>query len=135
VLYLNQVSNNHTSALNIDMVMTTNQKTKIALVDSGATENFIDPHTVERLQLPIRKLQQPRIIYNIDRTLNQAGSITHKCQLKLQFKNLMKIVDFYITGLGQDRAVLGFPFLQDFNPEINWDTKDILPLKQIFITL
>jgi hypothetical protein len=49
MLYLNRVSNNHTSALNIDMVMITNQKTKIALVDSGATENFIDPHTVERL--------------------------------------------------------------------------------------
>jgi hypothetical protein len=111
VLYLNWVSNNHTSALNIDIVITINQKTKIALVDSRATENFIDPHTVEQLQLPIQKLQQPRIIYNIDRTLNQAGSITHKCQLKLQFKDLMKMVDFYITGLGQDRAVLGFPFL------------------------
>jgi hypothetical protein len=58
----------------------------------------------------------------------------HKCQLKLQFKDLMKMVDFYITGLGQDRAVLGFPFLQDFNPKINWDTKDILLLKQILIT-
>jgi hypothetical protein len=52
------------------MVMTTNQKTEIALVDSGATENFIDPHTVERLQLPIQKLQQPQIIYNINGTLN-----------------------------------------------------------------
>jgi hypothetical protein len=111
VLYLNRVSNNHTSALNIDIVITINQKTKIALVDSRATENFIDPHTVERLWLPIQKLQQPWIIYNIDRTLNQAGSITHKCQLKLQFKDLIKMVDFYITGLGQDRAVLGFPFL------------------------
>jgi hypothetical protein len=46
----------------------------------------------------------------------------------------MKTVDFYITGLGQDRAVLGFIFLQDFNPKINWDTKDILPSKQILIT-
>jgi hypothetical protein len=43
-------------------------------------------------------------------------------------------VDFYITGLGQDRAILGFPFLQDFNPEINWDTKNILSSKQILIT-
>jgi hypothetical protein len=79
-----------------------NQKTEIALVDSGATENFIDPHTVERLQLPIQKLQQPQIIYNIDGTLNQARSIMHKCQLKLQFKNLKKTMDFYITSLGQD---------------------------------
>jgi hypothetical protein len=111
VLYLNWVFNNHTSALNIEMVMTTTQKTKTALVDSGTTENFIDPWTTKWLQLPIQKLQQPRIIYNIDGTFNQARSITHKCQLKIRFKNLTKTIDFYIINLGQDWVVLGFPFL------------------------
>jgi hypothetical protein len=100
VLYLNQVSNNHTSALNIEMVMTTTQKTETALVDSGTTENFINPWTTEWLRLPIWKLQQPQIIYNIDGTFNQAESITHKCQLKIQFKDLIKAIDFYITNLG-----------------------------------
>jgi hypothetical protein len=82
--------------------MTTTQKTETALVDSGATENFINPRTTKWLRLPIWKLQEPRIIYNIDRTFNQAGSITHKCQLKIQFKDLIKTINFYITNLGQD---------------------------------
>jgi hypothetical protein len=55
--------------------------------------------------------------------------------LKIQFKDLTKTIDFYITNLGQDQVVLGFPFLQEFNPEINWDTKEIFPTKKILITL
>ena len=116
------------------MVMTTTQKTEFALIDSGATKNFIDPRTVDRLRLPVKRLPHPRIIYNIDGTLNKAGSITHKTQLQIQFKNLTRTVDFYITDLGQDRAVLGFPFLKEFNPEIDWDKGIILPTNRIFIT-
>jgi hypothetical protein len=93
------------------MVITTTQKTETTLVDSGATKNFIDPWTTEQLRLPIWKLQQLQIIYNINGTFNQAGSITHKCQLKIQFKDLTKTIDFYITNLGQDWVILGFPFL------------------------
>jgi hypothetical protein len=58
------------------------QKTKFALLDSGATKNFIDPRTVKQLQLLYRKLAYPYIIYNIDGTLNKAGSITHTCSIK-----------------------------------------------------
>jgi hypothetical protein len=134
VLYLNQVTNNWDSALNIEMVMTLNHKTEQALIDSGATENFIDLQTIEWLLLLIRKLQQPRVIYNIDGTFNQAESIMHKCQLKIKFKDLTKKIDFYVTSLGQDWIVLGFPFLQEFNPEIDWRAKTILLTKQIFIT-
>jgi hypothetical protein len=46
-MYLNRVTSNREAALNIKMVMTLNNETKQALIDSGATENFIDPQTVE----------------------------------------------------------------------------------------
>jgi hypothetical protein len=134
VLYLNRIANNSTNALNIDVITTTIHKTEKALVDSGATENFIDPKVIERLRFPIQKLEQPRIIYNIDGTPNKAGSITHKCPIKLQFKDEQKTVDFFVTNLGQDRIVLGFPFLKEFNPEINWETGVILPTNKIFAT-
>src|SRR5579863_8874622 len=32
---------------------------------------------------------------------------------------------FYVATLGQDRAILGFPFLQRFNPQIDWTTGTI----------
>jgi len=113
--------------------MTTTQKTEVALLDSGATENFIHPQTIEQLRLPIRKLREAQIIYNIDGTPNRAGSITHKCQLKLFFGKESKQMDFFVTDLGQDNIVLGFPFLQEFNPTINWTAKTIEPEQRIKI--
>jgi hypothetical protein len=62
------------------------------------------------------------------------GSITHKCPIKLQFKDEIKTVDFFVTNLGQDHIVLGFPFLKEFNPEINWETGVILPTNKIVVT-
>jgi hypothetical protein len=56
VMYLNWVTSNREAALNIEMVMTPNNETKQALIDSGATENFIDPRTVKQLLIPQRKL-------------------------------------------------------------------------------
>src|SRR5579863_2067073 len=40
---------------------------------------------------------------------------------------------FYVTTLGQDRAILGFPFLQKFNPQINWTTGTIKGAQNIQI--
>ena len=46
-----------------------------ALVDSGATANFIDYKTVARLRLGTQKLDNIRTVKNIDGTLNRSGSI------------------------------------------------------------
>ena len=48
-----------------------------AMVDTGATGDFIDLDFVTREKLPICKLSQPILVYNVDGTLNEAGSI-HK---------------------------------------------------------
>ena len=46
-----------------------------AMVDTGATGNFIDQDFVIRAKLPTHKLSQPIPVYNVDGTLNEAGSI------------------------------------------------------------
>jgi hypothetical protein len=33
------------------------------------------------------------------------------------------LLKFYITSLGGDHTIFGFPWLQAFNPSINWDQK------------
>jgi len=52
-----------------------------ALVDSGATANFIDYKTVTRLRLGMQKLNNIQMVKNIDGTLNCSGNITHCCDL------------------------------------------------------
>src|SRR5712672_4257639 len=109
------------NALTIKLVLKTTRKTEEALIDSGATENFLDPRVVSRLRLPTEDLKKPRSIHNIDGTNNQAGLITKKCRLKVQLGKNKQEMDFFITNLGQDRIVLGYPFLRFFNPTINWE--------------
>jgi len=52
-----------------------------ALLDSGATENFIDINTVKRLRLGTKQLEFQRPVYNVDGTPNKHGTITHTCNL------------------------------------------------------
>ena len=49
---------------------------EVALVDSGATENFIDQELVNKLKLGTKKLEKPVSLKNIDRTYNKSGHIT-----------------------------------------------------------
>ena len=46
------------NALMIKFILLTTQETEIALVDSGATENFLDPRTVSKMELPTQKLDK-----------------------------------------------------------------------------
>ena len=51
------------------------------LLDLGATENFISMQYMKELQLPIKHLQCPWPVYNVDRTQNKNGDIEHYTDL------------------------------------------------------
>ena len=65
---------------------------KKALVDSGATDNFIHPAFAKKLGLMMTPLEKPKQIYNIDNTNNKAGSITHSLELKVTTKGIKKVM-------------------------------------------
>jgi Aspartyl protease len=46
-----------------------------ALIDSGATDNFISPAVVHQFNLPSRKLSTPRTIRNVDGSKNSIGEV------------------------------------------------------------
>jgi hypothetical protein len=104
----------------IDFLMYFGKAEEIALVDSGAMENCIDFKTVERLKLGTQKLLKPRPIINVDGTRNSGGTITHCVHLYVTQGQKEEHLKFYVTNLGKDRMILGFPWLSAFNPEINW---------------
>jgi hypothetical protein len=56
----------------------------LALVDSGATENFINLDYAQYLHLPIQRLVSPRKLYNIDGTSNQSGDLLYYTDLSVQ---------------------------------------------------
>ena len=93
---------------------------EIALLDTGATENFIDPKTVARLRLGTKKLPHKWAVYNVDGTLNHNGAVTHACDLIVSRGNRKIRQQFYVTKLGCDRFILGYPWFREFQPNIDW---------------
>jgi len=61
-----------------------------ALVDSGATENFIDHREVIRLRLGTKKLVRPLLAYNVDDSPNKHGHITDYVDLMIKQGNHKK---------------------------------------------
>ena len=51
------------------------------LLDTGATDNFVDQTTVEKLRLGTKRIPIPQPVYNVDGTLNRSGTITRACDL------------------------------------------------------
>ena len=87
-----------------------------ALVDSGATNNFITPAFAKRMGLGLVPLDKPRKIWNIDNTENKAGSITHFTDLDVQTKGIHRPLRFLVTDIGNENIVLGYPWLATYEP-------------------
>jgi len=62
----------------------------------------------------------------VDGTENRGGQITHCVHLYIQHGNKQKRAKFFITNLGKDQLILGYPWLEEFNPEINWTDGKLL---------
>src|ERR1700761_2597045 len=93
---------------------------KRILVDSGATDNFIDPRMVTQLGLGTHPLDRPRKIWNIDGTNNQAGMLTKYVDLSVQTGKREEHMRFLVTSLGNEDLILGYPWLTTFEPQFNW---------------
>ena len=103
------------------------KSTKIeALLDCGATHNFIDPRTVTSLAMGTRLLRKPLRVNNVDGTINKGGTISHYCNLRVRQGNTTRKLGFYIANLGRDRLILGYPWFKEFNPVLNWRTSTLL---------
>jgi hypothetical protein len=97
-----------------------------ALVDSGATDNFISPTLVKQCRIHTRTLEEPRTIRNVDGTKNTNGEADTVVLLEIKYKGNFTAQTFFVIDLGDDRMLLGMPFLAATNPEIDW-TRGIFP--------
>ena len=96
-----------------------------ALLDCGATGLFIDQAYVQRNHLRMRKLCRSIPVYNVDGTLNEAGSICHIVELVLSYKDHTERAQFAVTNLGNQDLILGLSWLREHNPEVDWQTEEV----------
>jgi len=96
------------------------------LVDNRIIKNHISPAAIKKIKLLYRQKENPYPLVTIsgDPILYKNGIIYFKTgPIKVTIKGQKVIISFDILLLGKDKAVLEMPFLQKFNPKINWITK------------
>jgi hypothetical protein len=96
-----------------------------ALLDSRARGLFIDTTFAKENEFTLCDLSEPLNAYNMDGTLNKKGTITSYIEADLQIGEQITKTRFYITGLGKKKVILGFPWLRNENPDVDWKTGKI----------
>jgi hypothetical protein len=70
--------------------------------------------------LTTRKVTYPIPVYNIDGTPNEAGAIQEVVDVILRYEGHSERMALAVTQLRKEQVILGYPWLQDHNPEIDW---------------
>ena len=91
-----------------------------ALVDSGATENFMNLTYAKWLKLPIKNLDKPRQLFNVDGTENKAGMLKHYTDIEVQTGTSRNQLHFFLSNLGEHKAILGYSWFAAIQPKIDW---------------
>jgi hypothetical protein len=87
------------------------------LIDSGASEEYIDPGVVKRLNLPTLHLSNRQVQLG-NGALQDCSHVVPSLKFRIdKFKDRRP---FTVTKLAQDDIVLGKPWLTQFNPNIDW---------------
>ena len=92
------------------------------MIDSGATRSFIDWNVANRHPENMTKLENPIPLELFDGQPTSAGKITQQYKDSISFKDgTIQMVEFLVTRLHPTAPiVLGLPWLQKYNPDINW---------------
>jgi len=96
-----------------------------ALLDSRATGLFMSKKYAERGGFKLIKLGKSIIVRNVDGTGNSGGSITYEVEVNLYFTGHVERVRIDVYDLGKTEVILGMPWLQAHNPEIDWEKGEV----------
>jgi len=82
---------------------------------------FMDRKAAARHGFKLQKLNRLVAVRNVDGTDNSAGAITHWVKVNVYYKDHVERMKMEVCNLGRKEVILGMPWLQAYNPEINWE--------------
>ena len=91
----------------------------VALLDSGATENFMSLDYAKYLHLPIKVLKEPRKLFNVDRTPNRAGDLKYFTDLTTRTGTKSTTLRYFLSDLGDNKVILGYPWFAAAQPKVD----------------
>ena len=64
-------------------------------------------------------------VYNVDGSPNEAGQISEVVDVVLRYKTHSERTLLAVSSLGRQSMILGYTWLKDHNPEVNWQTGEV----------
>jgi len=95
-----------------------------ALLNSGATGNFIDRDFVRTKGINTQSISRPILVYNVDGSPNKTGQISEVVDVVLHYKTHSERT-LTVSSLGRQNMILSYTWLKDHNPEVNWQTGEV----------
>jgi len=105
--------------IGIEKVDTHEGVTVKALLDSGTTGMFMNREMAKRHGFKMTKLERPLKVKNVDGMENSRGSIMYQVEVNVFYKNHVERMRMDVCNLGKTEVILGMPWLQAHNLEIN----------------
>jgi len=96
-----------------------------AMMDSGATEDFIDREVCNKHGIKMIKAKNPREIYVADGKPSAMGPATHMTKVPMDISSHIELATFQVANLQNHEVILGMPWLREHNPTIDWNNKRI----------
>ena len=92
----------------------------VALLDSGATENFMNISYAQKMELPVRQLTKERKLFNIDGMLNKAGSLKYYTDVTTRMGEKVTCLRYFLMDLEENQVILGYLWFASAQPQIDW---------------
>ena len=96
-----------------------------AMIDSGATEDFIDQEICNKHRIKMIKAKTLREIYLADGKPSAMGPVTHMTKIPMDISGHRELATVQVANLQNHEVILGMPWLRKHNPTINWNDKKI----------
>jgi hypothetical protein len=122
-VYSVTIANISRNSISIPIEIGSNKQTVETLIDSSAGGLFIDQNYTKNFD--INYLDEPVKAYNVDGTENKQEMINAYVNLEFSLGKQKFKEWFYVTGLGKQKIILGFPWLHKYNPIINWKKGEV----------
>ena len=91
----------------------------VALLDLGATENFMSLDYAKYLHLPIKTLREPRRLFNVDRTPNRVGDLKYFTDLATRTGTKSITLRYFLSDLGDNKVILRYPWFAAAQPKVD----------------
>ena len=95
------------------------------MIDSAATEDFMDREVCNKHGIKMIKAKNPRQIYLAYRKPGAMGPVTNITKKPVDISSHREVATFQVANLQNHEVILEMPWLREHNPVIDWNDERI----------